>query len=123
MGLAGGQRVGAVSMGAEDGRSLQIPFRDCLTHALVDEVGVDAGDDLFLDHVGQAAVGAVDGAGADGDVMEAHLLDLRHDHGKHLVAVPQMMVEGNGHAVLQSAQADDFLNGSNKFSLHQQCTP
>ena len=123
VGLAGGQRVGTVAVGAEDSRLFQIAVRDGLPHALVDEVGVDAGDDFLPDHVGQTPVGAVDGAGADGDVMEAHLLDLRHDHGKHLVAVPQMMVEGNGHTVLQSAQADDFLNGSNKFSLHQQCTP
>ena len=39
-------------------------------------------------------------AGAQGDVLEAHLVDLFHDHADHEVALAEVVVEGDGHAVV-----------------------
>ena len=43
------------------------------------------------------------GACADGDVLDAHLVDLVHNHIYHIVTLTEVVMEGNGHAILDLA--------------------
>ena len=36
----------------------------------------------------------------DGDIFNAHLVDFFHNHVYYIVTLTEVMVEGNGHAVL-----------------------
>ena len=42
-------------------------------------------------------------AGADGDILYAHGVYLFHYHIDNIISVPEMVVEGEHHAVLQPA--------------------
>lgn len=51
-----------------------------------------------------------EGAGIDGKVPDPQPGYLLHHQVEHIVAVAQMVVEGDGHAVLQPGKGNDFPN-------------
>ena len=61
----------------------------------------DANDGAVLDAYGTIGSFAfTKGTCADGDTLDTHLVDLVHNHIYHIVTLTEVMVEGNGHAVL-----------------------
>ena len=100
MGLAGDQSADTAAVAAHGSQTLQLAVRDGLADLAADAGGLDVGDGPVLDHGDQIIVCLAQRAGADGDVLQAHLLDLFHDHADHEVAVTEVVVERNGHAVV-----------------------
>ena len=100
MGLAGDKGADTAAVAAHGRQTLQLAVGDGLADLAADAGGLDVGDGAVLDHGDQIIVGLAQRAGADGDVLQAHLLDLFHDHADHEVAVTEVMMERNGHAVV-----------------------
>ena len=42
-------------------------------------------------------------------ILEAHLSQFSYDHVNHLIATAEVVVERDGHPILQAALADSFL--------------
>ena len=89
-------------------------------HDLTDAAGHVVGDEV-CDHtvfhmLRQRDMDIEEGAGIDGQIPDAKLRDLLHHHIQHEVAVAQVMVEGHGHAVLQTGKTNGLLNGRNNFT-------
>src|SRR5699024_7642333 len=82
------------AVGTHDGVALQLAGGDGFADLAPDAGGLDAGDGAVLDHGNDGVVGLAQGAGADGDVFNAHLVHFLHNHVHHIVAFPEMMMEG-----------------------------
>ena len=96
-------------MGAELHRLFQDAFGDLGTDAAAHVVGDDLGDHAVLDVVNKGQMAVEQRAGVDGNVLISHAGDLVHDHVQHIVAVSQMVVEGDAAAVLDACQLNGFL--------------
>ena len=56
--------------------------------------------------------------GVDGQLPDAQTGDFFENHIQHMVAVAQMVVKGDGHAVVQTGQTDGLPQGGNKLAVH-----
>ena len=74
-------------------------------------VRLQGGYHVVPDMVRQGLVGVKEGAGVDRQVLDAQVRDLLHDHVQHIVAVAQVVVEGDGHAVLQAGELNSLPDG------------
>jgi hypothetical protein len=61
--------------------------------------------------VRQGLVDVEEGAGVDGQVLDSQRRDLLHDHVQHVVAVAQVVVEGNRHAVPEPGELHGLPDG------------
>ena len=104
------QRTDTPAVGAHDGQALELALGDGPADLAADARGLDAGDGAVLDHGHQVVVGLAQGGGGQGDVLEAHLLDLLHHHADDQVALAEMMVEADGHAAVRVALDQGFVN-------------
>ncbi len=64
------------------------------------------GDDSVLDVPDQGGVDVRQGAGRQGQIPEAHVRQSVQHLVDHMVAAPEVMVEGDGHTVPQPCGAD-----------------
>ena len=83
---------------------------------LTDAGGQDAGDGAVLNIGDDGVVGLAQGGGADTDVFQAHVMNLLHDHVHHIVALPEVVVEGDGHAVVSAALLQRLPDGVDQLA-------
>ena len=92
------------AVAAHVGQALELAVGDSFTDLASDARGADVGDGAVLDVGDDVVVGLAQGGCADGDVLQAHLVDGVHDHVDHLVAFTEVVVEADGHAVMGVAE-------------------
>ena len=90
----------ASAVGAHDGQILKLTRGDGLADLSAHAGGLDAGNGAVLDHGNDGIMGLTHGAGADGDVLDPHLVHFLHHHVHHIVSLAEVVVEGDGHAVV-----------------------
>ena len=100
MGLAGLNGADAAAVAAHGGQPLQLAVGDGIADLAADAGGLDVDDGTVLDHGDEGVMGLAQRACAQGDVLEAHLVDLLHHHADHEVALAEVMMEGNRHTVM-----------------------
>ena len=110
MGLAGLNGADAAAVAAHGGQPLQLAVGDGIADLAADAGGLDIDDGTVLDHGDEGVMGLAQRACAQGDVLEAHLVDLFHDHADHEVALAEVVVEGNGHAVVGVALDEGLVD-------------
>ena len=110
MGLAGLNGADAAAVAAHGSQPLQLAVGDGIADLAADAGGLDVDDGAVLDHRNQRVMGLAQRACAQGDVLEAHLVDLLHDHADHEVALAEVVVEGNGHAVVGVALDEGLVD-------------
>ena len=74
-------------------------------------VRLQGGYHVVPDMVRQGLVDVEEGAGVDGQVLDSQRRDLLHDHVQHVVAVAQVVVEGNRHAVPEPGELHGLPDG------------
>ena len=79
--------------------------------------------DVVFDVVQKRRVCVKQRTGIHGQIADAHGGDLIHDKIQHIVAVPEMVVEGDRHAVLQSGQRDRLADGFYQLRIHASVPP
>ena len=102
------------AVGADVGHLPQLPAGDRLPYLPPDAAGGDTGDGAVLDVLYNRVMGVPQGAGADGNIPNPQGGDGLHHHVHHIVPVPQVVVEGDGHSIPQAA----FLNRLGEGSHH-----
>ena len=100
MGLAGLNGADTAAVAAHGGQALQLAVGDGIADLAADTGRLDVDDGAILDHGDEGVMSLAQRACAQGDVLEAHLVDLFHDHADHEVALAEVVVEGDGHAVV-----------------------
>ena len=100
MGLAGLDGADTAAVAAHGSQALQLAMRNGIADLAADAGGLDVDDGAVLDHGDEGVMSLAQRACAQGDVLEAHLVDLFHDHADHEVALAEVVVEGDGHAVV-----------------------
>ena len=103
-------------MGAELNGLFQNTPADGTAYGGSDIVGGKAGHHTVLNMLQQRSVGVKHGAGIDIQISNAQLGNGVHHHVQHKVAVAQMVVEGNGHAVFQAGKLYRFPDGTDQFT-------
>ena len=79
--------------------------------------GLDTGDDTVFDVVDEGGVDCRQGAGRQGQVLEAHAGQGVQHLVHHMVSVSEVVVEGDGHAVLEPRAADGLLQAPHHLVL------
>ena len=110
MGLAGLNGADTAAVAAHGGQPLQLAVGDGIADLAADAGGLDVDDSTVLDHGDEGVMGFAQRACTQGDVLEAHLVDLFHDHADHEVALAEVVVEGNGHAVVGVALDEGLMD-------------
>ena len=87
-------------MGTELHRLFHNALADGTAHTGGNIVSGDTGDYMIFNMLQNRGMGIKQRACIHVDILNAQLSDLLHDHIQHEVAVTQMVMEGNGHAVL-----------------------
>ena len=111
MQLAGfdGRRPAAV--GAEYDGEIHETVGDGVTQLAAEAAGLDMIHNAVLDVLDEGPMAVGKAACGKGEVLYAHLRDDVHHHVDDEIAVPEMMVEGDGHAVLEADALYRLLNG------------
>ena len=118
MDLTGLDGAGTAAVGTDDGGGLQLACGDHVADPAADAGGLDTGDDALLDVVGDHVVGAAQGGGGHGDVLDAQLFHSGlDDHVGHVVTVAEVVMEGEGAAVLAVALAQGVGDGGNDLGF------
>ena len=60
-------------------------------------------------HGNKPVLGFTEGAGTDGNVLKAHIMNSLHHLHSHQVSLPKMMVKADGHAVMGVAFSQNLL--------------
>ena len=107
-GIPGADVAGTAAVGTELHRLFQNALGDGTTQGCRNIVGANTGDYTVCNMTLQRQVGVKQRAGIDGNLLNAQVCHLFHDHVQHKVTVAQMVVEGYGHAVLEACQLDGF---------------
>ena len=100
MGLAGLNGADTAAVAAHGSQALQLAMRNSIADLAAHAGRLDVDDGAVLDHGDEGVMSLAQRACAQGDVLEAHLVDLFHDHADHEVALAEVVVEGDGHAVV-----------------------
>ena len=91
-------------MAADDGRGLQLSRGNHLTHPAANTGGLDADDFPLFNVIRDRVVGTAQRCSRNGQILKAKLFNgSLHDHVDHIVAVPEVVVKGEGHAVFGAA--------------------
>ena len=115
VGLAALDGADSSAVGSHVCQALQLACGDRLTDLAADAGGLDVDDGAVLDQRKDRVVLASQGGCAEGDVLDAHLMHFQHDHIQDLVAVPEVMVEAQGHSVLDAALLQGFPDASDQL--------
>ena len=110
LGFTRNKRADTAAVGTHDGKALELSFGNGLPDLPPDAGGFNAGNGSVLDHGHQRVVGLAEGGGGQGDVLEAHFVDLFHDHVDDQVALAEVVMEADGHAAVGLALDQGFVN-------------
>ena len=110
MGLAGLDGADTAAVAAHGSQTLQLAVGDGIADLAADAGGLDVDDGTILDHGDEGVMSLAQRACAQGDVLEAHLVDLFHDHADHEIALAEVVVEGDGHAVVSVALDEGLVD-------------
>ena len=102
-------------MGPEFHRVFHHALGNGLAHTGGNIVGGKTGDHVIFNVAQQGGMNVKQGAGVDLDVLDAQLRDLLQHHVQHIVAVAEMMMERNGHAVFQTGKFNGLPNRFDQF--------
>ena len=86
-------------MGSHDGQVLQLPRRNRFPDPSPDAGRLEPGDGSVLNIRNNGIVGLSQRAGADGNIPDAHFMNLFHYHVQYVIALSEMMMEGKGHSI------------------------
>ena len=100
------------SVAANHHGKLELAVRYCFADLSTDARCVQARDDSLTHGVGDAVVRVAQRTRSERDVPYAHLVEQRECHPDESVAVPQVMMEGDRHAVAESRLLDRFLEAA-----------
>ena len=75
------------------------------------------GNHAVFDMLDQRRVDRGKRTGGQSQIPEPHLCQRTHHLVHHMVAAPEVVVEGDGHAVLQAGGPDGVLQGGQDFIL------
>ena len=107
------------AVGAEVHRLVHQALGDAAAQSGGHVVGVDLAHHAILDVLLQRrCVHVEDGACVQRQLPDAEVRDLLHHHVQRVVAVAQVMVEGYGHATLQSGELDGLPEGLDQLRAH-----
>ena len=115
--VAGADGAGPAAVGPEHHRAVDEAPGHLLGQLAPHAGGLDMGDDAVLDVADQGGVDRGQGAGRQGQVFIAHFRQLIHHGVDDVVAVAEVVVEADGHAVLQAGAADGLLQGGHQLVL------
>ena len=102
---------GASAVRAELHRFFEDALGDLRTDAAAHIVGDELGHDAVSDVIRQGQMAVEQRARIDGDILVSHGRNLVQDHVQDVVAVSQVMVEGNTAAVFHAGQLNGFAEG------------
>ena len=100
MSLTGLDGADTAAVAAHGSQALQLAMRNGIADLAADTGRLDVDDGAILDHGDEGVMSLAQRACAQGDVLEAHLVDLFHHHADHEIALAEVVVEGDGHAVV-----------------------
>ena len=115
--VAGADGDGPAAVGPEHHRAVDEAPGHLLGQLAPHTGGLDMGDDAVLDVADQGGVDRGQRAGRQGQVFIAHFRQLIHHGVDDVVAVAEVVVEADGHAVLQAGAADGLLQGGHQLVL------
>ena len=116
--LAGLDGARAAAVRADNRRGLELTGGNDLADAAADAGGLDADDLTLLNVVRHVVMGVAERGGGDGDVLEAHVLDEDLHHGRSgLVTVAEVVMEGDGHAVMGAAALARLADGRAQLAV------
>ena len=110
MGLAGLDGADTAAVAAHGSQALQLAMRNSIADLAAHAGRLDVDDGAVLDHGDEGVMSLAQRACAQGDVLEAHLVDLFHDHADHEVALAEVVVEGDGHTVVCAALDEGLVD-------------
>ena len=108
--FASGDRRCTAAVRTENDREVHQAAGDLLCELPAHAAGLDVCDNTVLDMFDHRGMAARQRAGCDGQVFDAHSCDLIQHHVDDVIAVSEMVVERNGHAVLQAGLDDRFVD-------------
>ena len=112
--------AGTAAVAADDGGCFQLSCRNDLANAPAYAGGLDADDLALLNIVRDGIMCAAETGCRDSQVLEPQLLNgCGHDHVRHIVAVTQVMMEAEGHAVFRAALEQGFSQGRDELALQR----
>ena len=103
MGLAGLNRADTAAVAPHDCEALKPTLGDGLADLAAYARALDIGDGPVVYHVDNRVILAAHRGSADGDVLDAELMDFFHNHVENLIALAEVVVEAQRHAVLDFA--------------------
>ena len=109
--------IGTSAVGTELHGVLHDTGADLLAQTGGHIVGHQGGDNTVLDVVDQGHMDIEQCGGIQGQALDAQLCDLLHDHVQHIVTVTHMVMEGNGHTILQACGNNGITNGCYKLLI------
>ena len=116
--FAGFNGTGASAVAADDGGGLQLAGGDHFAHPAPDARGLDAHDLALLDVIGNGIMGIAQRGGGNGQVVQTQLFNGGlHHHVHHEVSVPEVVVEGEGHAALGAALTQGVSQGCHDLAF------
>ena len=117
--VAQGDVPGTAAVGAEVHRLVHQALGDAAAQSGGHVVRVDLAHHAILDVLLQrGCVHVEDGACVQRQLPDAEVRDLLHHHVQRVVAVAQVMVEGDGHATRQSGELDGLPEGLDQLRAH-----
>ena len=118
MDLSGLDGPGTAPVAADDGGCSQLPGGDHLAYPAADAAGLNARHLALLDVGGNGVVGAAQAGGGNGNIREPQLLHGGpHNHIYHIIPIPEVVVEGEGHAALRPAVPEGLRQGVHDLAL------
>ena len=116
-----GARASAVR--AENDRFLHAACGDEAPHFGPHVVGFDAADDAAFNVVDNGTLHVEHGAAVDRQIAVAHGGQLAQNHVHHAVAVAQVVMERNPHAVFQPGTEDGVFQRGDDFAVFHSSRP
>ena len=118
MHLPGLDGPGPPAVAADNGRGPQLAGGDHLADAAADAAGLDADHLALFDVFGDRVMGGAQAGRSDGQFVKAQLLDGGlHDLVDDEVAVPEVVVEGEGHAASGTELPHGLCDGADDLGL------
>ena len=115
--IAGPDGAGPAAVGPEYHRTVDEAPGHLLGQLAAHTGGFNVGDDAILDMADQGGVDGGQGAGSQGQVLKAHFRQLIHHGVDDMVAVAEVVVEADGHAVPKAGASDGLLQGGHQLVL------
>ena len=115
--LTAADGAGPAAVRAEHHRAVHETAGDLLRQLTAEAGGLDMGDDAVFDVLDQGRVDGGQRGRCQRQILVAHLRQLIHHHVDDVVAVAEVVVEADGHAVAQPRAADSLLQRGHHLVL------